>query len=349
MAMQTISKEARQGIAAFCLLALFAGVSILARADGIQSGQSGAVLNAPLSDQSLHILPIEADTSATSTLNIFVAGDIMLDRNVRNKINKEGFDSVFGDIEKMVQGYDVVVANLEGPMTTNPSLTTSLKSKVLQFTFDPAMAPLLKNAGFTIFGLANNHTDNFGREGLAETRGYLANSNLAYYGDPENATEVATTTTVHGITVAFVGFHQFSEENFPHVFNEIRRLHTLKEQGSVDYIIVSPHWGVEYKKTPTDYQQLLGHQFIDAGADAVIGSHPHVVETLETYKGKPIYYSLGNFVFDQNFSYDVTHGLALGITLKKNSISKLTTSEYTLIPISMDYEHTMLGTSTPKL
>jgi poly-gamma-glutamate synthesis protein (capsule biosynthesis protein) len=294
-------------------------------------------------DVSIYSLPkwlggssIVADTP----VKIFVGGDIMLDRNVRNKIDASGFDSVFGDIRGLVAGDDIVVANLEGPFTSSPSITASLVNKALQFTFDPALAPKMREAGFTMLGLANNHTENFGTAGLVETRRHLSDANIQYYGDPENTgSQISTTTTVRGITVAFIGFHQFSNKGLQNVYDEITRLRPL-----ADFIIVSPHWGIEYQATSTEYQQRVAHAFIDHGADAVIGTHPHVVEPLEIYNGKPIFYSLGNFVFDQNFSFETTHALALEIDLSRASAT--VSAHFNLIPITIDSSHTELASST---
>ena len=269
--------------------------------------------------------------STPAHASLFIAGDMMLDRNVRNIINKIGSDAFFAGVADTVKGVDIAVANLEGPFTSYPSVTSSLVSKELRFTFDPALVPKLALLGFDMFGLANNHTYNFGYEGLQMTRRYLGQSGIGYYGEPDNEEEISTIVTKDGIAIGFVGFNEFSYTNYENVFAEIERLRPL-----VDVLIVSPHWGPEYQKQPTAKMQKWSHDFIDSGADAVIGAHPHVVMTTEEYRGKKIYYSLGNFVFDQYFSEDTMNGLALRVDIvKTKDTTKLT---YTELPVRIDRE-----------
>ncbi len=229
---------------------------------------------------------------------------------MRGKINTEGFDSVFSDVKNMIAGMDIAEANLEGPFTNNPSVTLGVKNAPLQFTFDPALAPKLKALGFTTFGLANNHTDNYGAAGLASTRSTLLNAGLKYFGDPDNQDQISTVMTVRGVKIAFVGFDEYTEKNLDKVLAEITRLRPL-----VDFIVVQPHWGVEYQPTQTKFQEDVGHAMIDRGADLIVAASPHVVQPIEMYKGKPIFFSLGNFEFDQNFSDATTHGLAVQVDL----------------------------------
>lgn len=246
------------------------------------------------------------------TLSILVVGDIMLDRNVRNKINAIGFDEFFKGVKNLLTGPDITIGNLEGPFTTYPSKTASLVSKELVFTFDPALAPKLAEVGFDILGLANNHTMNFGREGLAQTKKFIQDANMVSYGDPNNKDSLSVVMERKGIVIGVVGFHEFTYINFDKVIAEIKRI-----RPQVDFLIVTPHWGVEYQKEPTEKMQARAHEFIDAGADVVIGAHPHVIGDVEEYNGKKIFYSLGNFVFDQYFSKETSEGLVVNIALEK--------------------------------
>lgn len=269
-------------------------------------------------------------TKSTDKLSILVVGDMMLDRNVRNLINKNGFDEFFSGVKELVSGADIAIANLEGPFTPYPSLTASLVNKTLTFTFDPALAPKLSDLGFDILGLANNHTLNFGREGLEMTREYIREAGMFYYGDPNNATELSLITAENGISVGFVGFHEFTYVNFTKVLEEIDYLRV-----QVDVVIVTPHWGEEYQKAPTENMKKWAHEFIDHGADAVIGAHTHVVGDIEEYKGKKIFYSLGNFAFDQYFSIATMNGLGVLMGVEKDKEGKLAI-KYDLIPIRTD-------------
>ena len=242
---------------------------------------------------------------------------------------------------------DIADANLEGPITPNPSVTLGIKNAPLQFTFDPSVAPELKSIGFTLFGLANNHTDNFGSQGLTQTRNYLAQAGLSYYGDPDNADQISTIITVRGIKIGFVGFHEYSDKNLDRIFAEISRLRPI-----VDYLVVFPHWGVEYQPNQDTFQEQVGHAFIDHGADVVISASPHVVQPIELYKGKPIFFSLGNFEFDQYFSDATSHGLALEVDLTPAQVSSTTwrlSPHFTLLPINIGDSHPQLDDPTTRL
>jgi len=114
---------------------------------------------------------------------------------------------------------------------------------------------------------------------------------------------------VAGVKIAFVGYNEFYADTKEQILQEI-----VKTKQEVDIVVVFCHWGVEYSKDYTQGQQDLAHSFIDAGADLIIGLHPHVIEPMEEYNGKRVYYSLGNFIFDQYFSEDVRNGL--GVKLK---------------------------------
>lgn len=262
-------------------------------------------------------------------IKILVVGDMMLDRNVRRIIDKKGFNYFFSGVKNLIGNADITVANLEGPFTTYQSVTIDPKNKDLVFTFDPALVAMLADFGFDVLGLANNHTLNFGTIGLEMTRKYIGASSMYYYGDPNNKSEIGTIIIKKGIKVGFVGFHEFSYINFDKVLEEISRL-----RPDVDVLIVTPHWGVEYDEKPTALQIKLAHQFIDLGVDAVIGTHSHIIGDIEEYKGKKIYYSLGNFAFDQYFSKDTMNGLGVIIDVKKEN-GKVELN-YTDIPIQID-------------
>jgi poly-gamma-glutamate synthesis protein (capsule biosynthesis protein) len=286
---------------------------------------------------------------------ILILGDMMFDRGVRSQINSNGFDYVFGPASKLFAEYDKVIANLEGPITSFESKTVLPGNKAIpgfQFTFPAGTATALKNAGIDIVSLANNHTYNFGTEGLIQTRNRLADADVQFFGSPENNTNVSTSTCITvrtesgkiaqisspdgignsqetQICVGFIGWHEFGTKNYQKILDEIVTL-----RPKVDYLVVFPHWGVEYEKIPTDTQVKLAHDWLNAGADAVIGAHPHVVQKIEQYKttdGRiaPIFYSLGNFIFDQYFSFDTTHGI--GVEIEFNKIQDFIAT-YKIIP-----------------
>ena len=280
--------------------------------------------------------PYSIDDYKSNHLKILVVGDVMLDRNVRNIINKNGFDNFFSGVKDIIQNADIAVANLEGAFTTNPSITASLKSQELQFTFDPSLAPALSDLGFDVLGLANNHSYNYGKKGLESTRRYIGGAGMMYYGDPFNKDEISTIIVKNGIRVGFVGFHEFYYTNFDKVLLEIARI-----RKDVDVLIVSPHWGIEYQKNPTSKMKEWAHQFIDNGADIVIGAHPHIVGAIEEYKDKRIYYSLGNFAFDQYFSEATMNGLIVIVNVDKGKDGINVSFEE--IPMRVDRQGVRLG------
>ena len=182
------------------------------------------------------------------------------------------------------------------------------------FTFDPALAKALKDSGFNIVNLANNHVRDFGKDGFAQSRAYLDKAGIDYFGDFYNEGP-ALVKNINGLKIAFIGYNEFGD---PAIAGTLAKIKDAR--GSADFVIVYAHWGAEYQTNFWPGSQVKGRQFIDAGADAVLGSHPHVVQPIEIYKGKPIFYSLGNFLFDQIFSDQVRHGLAVKLIFDKDKI-----------------------------
>jgi poly-gamma-glutamate synthesis protein (capsule biosynthesis protein) len=251
-------------------------------------------------------------------VQILFIGDTMLDRGIRYYANKNnGMDFIFDKIYPTLSANDLVVANLEGPITDNKSLSAGSaigSSNNYFFTFDPSVAKTLFENNIRLVDLGNNHVLNFGQNGLDSTKKYLTDANVDYFGVPNG--ERSTTKDISGIKIAFVGYNQFVEDKPEDVVNEIKK---VKLQA--DLVFVFCHWGNEYILTASDNQKSLGHQFVDAGADLIIGSHPHVIEPMEKYNGKRIYYSLGNFIFDQYFSEDTRNGLGVEVKINKQTKS----------------------------
>lgn len=254
-------------------------------------------------------------TENTKKTNILLFGDMMLDRNIRKKINENGMDYPFKLIKDKISDNDIVVANAEGPFTFFNSVTLGVKDGPLKFTFDPRILPTLKNIGFTLLGQANNHTLNFGEEGLNQSTTSIMLSGLNYFGDPSNKNSISYIAEINNQKIGFVGYNEFSYQGKDNVISEIENI-----RNQVSYLIVYSHWGEEYNPSFITSQQDTAHEFIDAGADAVIGMHPHVIEPIEFYKNKPIFYSIGNFIFDQNQSEETKKGLAIKITVDDNSV-----------------------------
>lgn len=254
---------------------------------------------------------------AEQPVTVLFLGDMMFDRSVRVKAGSIGYDAIFGPATTTIAQHDITIANLEGPITSFKSKTVAPSGKSIsgfQFTFDNAVAPALKKSGIDIVSLANNHTDNFGQEGINQTRAILSQNNMMYFGSPKNNPEfTATSTCVKGVCIGIIGWHEFGFANDKFIFDKIKEM-----RPKVDYLVVYPHWGIEYKLRPSAKQVKLAHDWIDAGADVIVGHHPHVIQTVEVYKGKHIFYSLGNFIFDQYFSFNTTHGIGVSATISKD-------------------------------
>jgi poly-gamma-glutamate synthesis protein (capsule biosynthesis protein) len=270
-------------------------------------------------------------------VTILAFGDMMLDRTVRDAITAHGAYYPFERIAPLLLGHDIVVANAEGPFTNHKSISAVDHSQLV-FTFDPSSLPMLKSLGFTMFSQANNHALNFGWDGLHESQAAITNAGIGVFGDPENADPGPVYQTVRGETVAFVGYDQFSSSGGS-ASSTLAAIRIAKQNST--FVIVYAHWGEEYNLGTTQLQANLAHAFIDAGADAVLGSHPHVVEPIELYAGKFILYSMGNFVFDQDWDDNVSHGLAVDISLTDTQAS------YRLVPYAIgDMQPYLEGTTT---
>jgi poly-gamma-glutamate synthesis protein (capsule biosynthesis protein) len=183
----------------------------------------------------------------------------------------------------------------------------------MRFTFDAKVAQALADAGFGAVSLANNHIYDFGREGIASTVAALDAAGVASFGAPGRA-QVAT-TSIAGRELAFVAFNEFmGEANPERAISDI-----WKARKAADFVAVYAHWGEEYA-AENAYQRALAHRFIDAGADMVVGAHPHVIQGHEAYQGGHIYYSLGNFIFDQYWKEEVRTGLGLEVEIGDDGI-----------------------------
>ncbi|HEY9480905.1 MAG TPA: CapA family protein [Candidatus Paceibacterota bacterium] len=247
-----------------------------------------------------------------SHAKILFVGDIMFDRTIRTIAEKKGYDYMFSCVSGYFKDFDAVIGNLEGPITKNTSLSQGTKpgqANNTTFTFSPEVARALSRAGISAVSLGNNHIWDFGRVGSLSTRAALAEKKIVSFGAPDGA--LFATTTVGSARVALVSFNQFLGGSDPE--KTVQAIWQAKRDS--DFVVVFAHWGDEYVPT-TEYQKSLAHRFIDAGADLVVGAHPHVVQESEIYQGKSIYYSLGNFIFDQYWQPEVRTGLGIEVRLK---------------------------------
>ena len=244
---------------------------------------------------------------AAKPVSIFFAGDIMLGRSVAEQVAKNGNEYPFEKIKDTVAAADYAIANLEGPLTK----INNAPSNRMRFHFDPALGPTLVASGFDAFSLANNHGLDQGAKGFADGEKNLNDLGLGYFGNASDD---------NGTILHFkIGENNFAALGAQDVYRKIDATEIGKqialEKAAGNFVIVYPHWGEEYKHEKNARQVELAHAFIDAGADLIVGMHPHVVQGIEVYKGKAIFYSLGNLIFDQYFSVDTQQGLALKMNI----------------------------------
>jgi poly-gamma-glutamate synthesis protein (capsule biosynthesis protein) len=254
-------------------------------------------------------------------------GDIMLDRHVGEKIKQNGIDWLFEKLanegDELFQGINLVSTNLEGAITDNGTHYSPEMS--YDFSFPPEIVSQLKKYSFNFFNLANNHFSDQGERGIIETRKNLDELNFEYSGCPDGQIGDCSTkiTEIYGKKIGLAGFSSIYSLIDSKKAGEI--IKKLAEE--TDLVIINFHWGIEYDHKFNQTQQKLAYALIDAGGDIIIGHHPHVVQGIEIYKNKPIFYSLGNFIFDQYFSTDTQEELAIGI----NVMDKQT--EFNLFPL----------------
>jgi len=243
-------------------------------------------------------------------ITVVLTGDILLDRGVRRVIERHGADHLFSQgVDSVFRAAQVVVGNLECP-------ATRIKAPVFkQFIFraEPEWLDVLQRHGITHLNLANNHAIDQGRDGLMDTRRNIIKAGMVPIGADSCmsaaaqpvllATEPRKVWLVPSLRLALENFAYLPDK--PCVSQEpmdtlLERIHRLKQADSTAIVIVSLHWGGEHTMQPVPRQRMDAHQLIMAGADVLVCHHTHTLQTIEDFKGKRIYYSIGNFIFDQS-------------------------------------------------
>jgi poly-gamma-glutamate synthesis protein (capsule biosynthesis protein) len=280
-----------------------------------------------------------AEVSENKTITIILVGDIMLDRGVEYIIKTQGrptsggypdFKFPFLKIAEEFRNADILFGNLEGPISNKGTKVGSIYS----FRNDPKAIEGLSYAGFNVISLANNHAFDYGREALEDTFLRLKTAGIDYVGAGFNEGEAYSSVVkeINGMRIAFLaytnlgpetwkaseknsGIAWISEKDFEKIREDIKNA-----KSKSDILIVSLHSGEEYSSSPTQFQIEFSKMAIDAGADIVIGHHPHVVQKNEQYPSGYIFYSLGNFVFDQSFSEETMRGQIVKILIEDDKI-----------------------------
>lgn len=242
---------------------------------------------------------------ASAELVVNAVGDVMLAGRWGGELKKQGFRIPFALVADELKKGDITVANLEMPLAASGN---EFIGKKFRFRGDPAIAPALKLSGINLVTLANNHIMDFGAEALEETLRHLEKADIAWIGAGENLSEARKMAlyAIKGKKIAFLGYSLTQPTEFfagktrsgttPGV-EKIFAEDIKSARRQADYVIVSFHWGKEGTHQTDEHQRAIAHKVIDAGADVIIGHHPHVLRGIERYKRGIIFYSLGNFVF----------------------------------------------------
>jgi poly-gamma-glutamate synthesis protein (capsule biosynthesis protein) len=231
---------------------------------------------------------------------------------------------------------DLLVANLEGPVAEKQISTT----KSIAFRFQPDVVPLLARYFFDAVSLANNHALDMGAQGLEDSFRLLPEGGIAAFGYPKSAVDERSVLLreINGQKIALIGLNDTDFKiKTEEVTAKISELHAAGY-----HVIPYIHWGTEYVHQPGQVQVEMARAFIDAGAMAVIGMHPHVVQSIEIYNNAPIFYSLGNAIFDQYFSVDTQEGLSLSLRLTPESAT------WYLLPLKIERSQFRLMTPEEK-
>ena len=300
------------------------------------------------------------DPSATWTL--FAGGDILLDRGVYETLRVKGRGPNFpfaggtaeitsrcrncsplgwdlprtrrtgnaGAVREVISGADIAMANFENPA---PNRFTWHKAKTV-FTADPTLIDGLVKAGIDYVGIANNHIGDAGNNGILQTIANLKKRGLKYSGAGKDlaAAQRPAILDANGTKVAILaydaiapGYHAAKGEpgSSKLTIKAVQAGVKAARKAGAKVVIVFPHWGTEYRYSPFQNQQRLARQIIDAGADMIIGNHAHYAAAVEVYKGKPIWYALGNFVFDQTWSEPTMEGISLELTFQGAELQQI--------------------------
>lgn len=253
--------------------------------------------------------PTEEETEQKSAVQLLFAGDILLSSHVMMAYDKSG--SMEGVLDEGYRGEissaDIFMANQEFPFSDRG---TAAPDKQFTFRLPPSKVSLMNEIGVDIVTLANNHSLDYGTDALVDTCTALDGAGIKYVGAGPNMERAKQLEKieVNRKTIGFLGASKvYPDTNWVAGSNKpgmvsgydptILLEEIKKAKESCDYLVVYVHWGVERDEKPQEHQRILGKQIIDAGADLVIGSHPHVLQGIEYYNGKPICYSLGNFIF----------------------------------------------------
>jgi poly-gamma-glutamate synthesis protein (capsule biosynthesis protein) len=279
----------------------------------------------------LGVLTVSGSQGGPS-ITVLAMGDVLLDRVPGGRMKTLGAKAVWGPVRSFLKSADLVFVNLEGPVAFHPKRRTD-KPANLTFAGDPARVADLAWAGISMVSLANNHINDAGAGGIRDTIQALDASGIAHAGAGLSAAEAHRPAVLKrgGYTLVLLSYSQDflgAEEAGSGAglaraeASSLADIAAVKRSLNPDFILVSVHWGNELDPWPTDFQQTFGRACIRAGAVAVLGSHPHVLQGIERYHGGVIAYSLGNASFDMS-QPDARRTIALRLVLDHTGLKSI--------------------------
>ncbi len=291
-------------------------------------------------------------TPAAEPVTLGFAGDINLSEDwcstrYLNTCQNGIADCISPDIISLTNSCSLFMLNNEFTYSTRG---TPLPGKAYTFRADPSRVGIVEQLGTDVVLMANNHVYDYGRDAFLDTLDTLDNAGIPYVGAGRDLKEAETPVcfSVNGVKIAYVAASR-AEKNIMtpeagadtpgilRTYDESEYLDVIrKAKSDADYVVASVHWGTEYSNNADTLQKRLAREYIDAGADAVIGSHPHVLQGMEYYKGKPIIYSLGNFWFNEKTLYTCV----LVITLQPETKNGAVLSQVQFVPCIQKDFHT---------
>jgi poly-gamma-glutamate capsule biosynthesis protein CapA/YwtB (metallophosphatase superfamily) len=253
----------------------------------------------------------DSDSKKTGPVSLIFTGDVNLNEPITSNYARSGLNGVLSpDLQELLKSADVLTINNEFSFSTRGQ---AMAGKEYTYRVDPEYVSILNEMGVDCGSIANNHTLDYGKEAFSDTITTLHNAGISTIGGGNSYSEAAApfVFTKNGETFAIIAASRVIAAEDWNIDNSTPGMLTTYDPGelineikkaksSYDHVLVEVHWGKEYQDRPEDYQVDFSHKYIDAGADAVIGMHPHVLQSIEFYNGKPIFYSLGNFMFFRN-------------------------------------------------
>ena len=305
----------------------------------------------------------QTSDSGSKTITLGFAGDINFSEDWPTmqylKTTPDGLiDCISPELIRLTNSYDLFMPNNEFTYSTRG---TAMTGKAYTFRADPSRIEMLKALGTDLVLLANNHVYDYGKDAFLDTLDTLDQAQISYVGAGRTLSDAASPVyfTINGVKIAYVAASRAEKnimtpqagENSPGILRTYDPTLFLEEiqtaAANSDYVIANVHWGTEYDNNVNSIQRELADKIIKAGADAIIGTHPHVLQGIEFIDGKPVMYSLGNFWFNEKTLYSCLYELTL--TIPDTPDSCVTLSQIRFVPcLQKDCQTTLPEDSATK-